>query len=459
MSITMDSRTVDYMNALTDNIQGVPQPFTKHKPKEIVVPNRELILGNTAPDYSGRDVSIPLYNEEGKRERITIFIVAPPGKGKTKLLKTIMYQLHYNIGDGCIVLCDPRMEQMDARNLPPPPHTANMPTWYVPRSMPTKTYIPYYCVNQKSKYMFQDKKIKQAIKFKFNIGDMELGDMYTLLELHNEDDETQKKARWALEKAWTSFDRRYPESADKTIDKLLDCINNLPVRDTSKNQRGFASVTTLTLEHLVDLLKTRNVLGSLASKGINPVQDILNGEIPVISNMDSLSASYDSTYAAATAKKAYDERRKIERDAFSLLRHKPIWYLGDELQNVAFTGSEYARFIISLIARSGRVSLHNFIGVTQMIVPPTGTSQRGLKEEVDRGIPNQCENIISFKLNSPEDIAYICGIKQLDDDSIFRRIKSDKYSWVSQAVLFNENNKPQLFYPLPLMAGHRFEGG
>ena len=421
-----------------------------------------LILGNTSYGMDGEWVVIPTRDTHGHRMRVSIFIVAPAGRGKTKLLKNLITQIRM-LTEYIAVFCDPRMEMMDAATKLPA-HSEYFPVGFKPAKLPIKTYIPKYCLPKETGFdsdpdgiMALDYKMREAVPFCVSMGSLGYGDMITLLKYTRPEDEKSARKLWQL---WKMFTSRFPNPENRTMAMFLNMLtSDVPIRSRSMSRSGTGAVELggIHMDTISKIYDDVNTLGDtdvIGFQNTNMIMDIQNGMIPVLSNMDSEYPHFDSAYASVVANQIYRERQRLVRGDTTIM--KPVWYVADELQRIGFKGSSFAYFCHHKVLRQGRVALQNFIGATQTIVPASTDVDR---EEIDRNIPMNCDYIICFKLDSINDIDFIASCKHLNksERAILEDLHFDKERWISEAVLLSPDRPPQTFYPLPPLAGHKFE--
>jgi hypothetical protein len=457
----LDPRYIEYMAAQSQrNPRLYNYTTSKQAVKEWNV-GHELLLGYTDQDMQGEPITISTYDNFGTRKRITIFIVAPAGSGKTKLIKNLMVQIKM-MHDAPLILCDPRLEQMDARN--PPLRDQHFPVGFVPRGLDIKTYVPEYCyADYNDEYNPATPKMKAAHKFNISMADITIDDMLTLMQVQKDDKAPTVNFVNALEDAWDIFIKRVPDKSQRTIAQFIQCVEALEPKSGQMKTEVHPDTYKKLYRSTVRLAK-KKIIGT---NTIDITADIRAGAIPVISNKDSMSSYFDSAYASVVTHPVYRLRQNVTQSYVkSDYKIPPVWYIIDEAQRVAFTGSCFANFLVNSIIRNGRTSLQHVVCATQMILPPPNMPTEVSHMEIDPRIPAKCEYIICFKLDSQQDIEYIIDCMNIIDKDDFRamvrELVYDPNKWLAQAILIKRSgvfgSEAVPFFPLPaVLAGHRFE--
>lgn len=419
-----------------------------------------LVLGNTLSDMTGEPVKIPLYDEHSTRRRIGMFVVGPPGTGKSIFVKDCAYQIHFNLKEPMSVFCDPQMEFQDASEMLPQITQQHINAFgdkkFKPQKLPVRTYIPKYCFNEYNNFNPPPKSMLKAKQICINMSDLKLSDIFTLMQVPKEDkDVSANNLRNAVEELWdTVFTKRYPDPKTRNVQSLLECLDSMnPKGESAKDDENYLHIRTYeTLRFRIRRLTNKNVLGD---NNINFWQDIREGYVPVLSNKGSESPYFDSTYATAVAQPVYNACTQSTSES------KAMWYIGDEIQRLGFNGSTFAKFLDFNLLRFNRKTIQNVIVATQAIKPTTGATSEMANMEVDPSIIKDCTHLIIFKLRSEEDIEFLGNHNGLDipPAELKDEIKSLNFNpatWESEALCVSETGI-QRFYKLPPLLGHRFE--
>lgn len=404
--------------------------------KTIEAKNR-IIIGNSQMDYEGEDVFIPKLNMRNKNMRTSIFIIAPPGLGKTILIKNIMVQA-YLLGEGLAVVCDPKMDFESAKQ-------QNAYSKYIPENLgqvalPIKTYIGKY-VTKRFSNLPDD--VRRRMIFNFKLNDLEEDDMENLMGIDEDKTNYQNinsqltfKAAWA--KMVKNLGKEYSNRTFKDFEVSLKGLS-----DISKDDSGATHLfTKRKLLGRMQSLISQDIFGD---NGINPIGDINKGYIPVFSTKYSRSTIYDTVYASVFMKKIYDA--KVEGRI-----KKPLWLIKDEYQKLA--SSDSASFKTSeKILREGRSFLVNVVVSTQ-------TFSSG-QQKIPNEILSLFDHIILSRLQSKQDLNIICDSRQIEPNRSRRRILEklhvDRENQIFEWAWINKEGEIKTFFPYHPMTGHSWE--
>ncbi len=414
--------------------------------KERHKPENKIYLGNTDPNGNGENIWIPLVDKSGRPMRITMLIAGPPGCGKTILLKNVETQA-YLLKDAITVVSDPKLEQRHTKHLPE--GINRLPKNYIPRILKVKSYLPEYCISRFPRSPPKD--VEKENVFNYKLSDMEVDDIETLLNITGTQVVQQNLTR-SLDEAWDKMKRKLKkEYPNRKVSDLISAVKQLK---ESREEGGFSHrYTKNKLIGLLNKLLSHEVFGN---KNINPLQDLYDGNIPVLSNKYSNRISIDRCYSAIWMRKMY---HAIER---ARIRHipplPPLWIFADELQTVATRNTSSATVLTKLILRQGRQYMIHFVGATQSF----GDQKSRSEDVIDPSILAYIDYLIVFRIFNPIDLNFLANSRGIDRwDPRRKRLENlefNKKEKIFQMALINTNGDVTRFYNFSPMTGHVFEG-
>jgi len=403
----------------------------------------KIILGTTEPYGQGDLVSIPRYEVEGGTPtRQTIFVLGFSGAGKSKLVKFIAGQA-LALGESLAVVSDPKNEWACVSQKPPKAKKGELPKGYYTRAAPTRSYIPEYIVGSRL-----PSDIKRDMVFNFKLSDLEINDMKTLLGIRDDSlDQVQANMSLLLDATWTNLKEKLGDGYEsRTLADLENVIREMP---TQYSGEGFAAkVTKAKLLGKLQTLKTQKIFGE---KGINQVQDILEGRIPVLVSKYSQFENYDRVYASIFMRQLYNAK-------MSGVVRNPLWYIVDESQRIMSRASCSLITFVDLILRMGRQKLMHAIASSQ-----TFSASGSYRDAIPTEVLSQFSHILVWRIQSREDLDILCkarGIDQYDwRRKLLQELDVDHKNGVFEACWVKPNGECTTFYTFrnPIL-NHTYEG-
>ena len=365
--------------------------------------------------------------------------------GKSHLIKNIMAQV-FQLGESITVVSDPRMEQRFASTMPK--KSENLPKHMMPVVLPIISYLPEYAISRFYGKLPHD--IDKKYIFNYELSDVEINDMETLLNL-DRGDIASSNAHRTLSEAWMSMRKKLKkEYPNRRIENLSEAIVNVK---ESIEVGGFSH--RYTKNKLIGDIKRLQLENVFGEKKIDPIVDLRAGRIPVLSNKYSNRLQYDKCYAAIWMRKLFDS--KTESLAGLGEKLKPVWVIADEMQTVCAKNSSSSQVLTHSILRQGRQLLLHFLAATQSFGHGTGRS--GVVEDaIDPSVLSYIDDLIIFRLNNPHDLNHLCsarGIAHWDSDrKRLENLESNKKLKHFEMAHIDSDGNIETFYNYSLMTGH-----